>query len=71
MNNVYKVRIQNFSSDTILNHHLFKKLKLVGRDGFDHLTYILTCSMLGLLANLSQNLIKLFHTFVVTAASWK
>jgi hypothetical protein len=29
-------------SDTILNYHLSQKLKLIGRDEFNHLIYILT-----------------------------
>jgi hypothetical protein len=36
------VRTQNICSDIMLNHHFSKKLKLIGRDKFNHLTNTLT-----------------------------
>jgi hypothetical protein len=42
MNDEDKIRILDLYSDTILNHHLSQKLKLIGEDKFNHLIYILT-----------------------------
>jgi hypothetical protein len=37
-----KFEFRTFGSDTKLNHYLFQKLKLIGRDKFNHLINTLT-----------------------------
>jgi hypothetical protein len=37
-----KFELKIFGSDTMLNHHLSQKLKLIGRDKFNHLINTLT-----------------------------
>jgi hypothetical protein len=42
VNEEIRFELKTFGSDTMLNHHLFRKLKLIERDKFNHLINILT-----------------------------
>jgi hypothetical protein len=46
MNDRDKVRIQDFFSDSKLNHHLFQKLKPIGNYKFNHLINIQTFTLM-------------------------
>jgi hypothetical protein len=37
-----RFELMTFGSNTLLNHHLFQKFKLIGRDKFNHLINILS-----------------------------
>jgi hypothetical protein len=39
-----RFELRTFGSDTMLNHHLSQKLKLIGRSKFNHLINTLTMS---------------------------
>ena len=42
---VSRFELKTFVSNTMLNHHLLKKFKLIGRVKFNHLIFILTLLM--------------------------
>jgi hypothetical protein len=45
-----RFELRTFGSDTMLNHHLSQKLKLIGRGKFNHLINTLTRAFVSLYA---------------------